>query len=218
MPLRLFVNRSLSSAMAVTFVFMGTLGALPYFLTLYFQTVHGYGALTTGLAFLGPSLSIATGTILGERLVARRGMRVTLAGGLTAGAGGLAVLAAAMSADGTYLALLPGIVIMGVGQGVAWTSMWIAAGNGVAEREQGIASGMASTTQQVGAAVGLALLIAISADGLDGLAGEPLRTATADGLQSAVYVSAAGLLVGVLATLGLRRSRPAPAAVAVSAR
>jgi EmrB/QacA subfamily drug resistance transporter len=218
MPLRLFVNRSLSSAMAVTFVFMGTLGALPYFLTLYFQTVHGYGALSTGLAFLGPSLSIATGTVLGERLVARHGMRVTLAGGLAAGAGGLAVLAAAMSADATYLALLPGIVIMGVGQGVAWTGMWIAAGSGVAGREQGIASGMASTTQQVGAAVGLALLIAVSADGLDGLSGAALRSATADGLQTAVYISAAGLLLGVLATVGLRRAQPAPTAAVVSAR
>lgn len=205
MPLRLFANPSLRSSMAVTFVFMGTLGALPYFLTLYFQTVHGYSALTTGLAFLGPSLAIATGTVLGERLVTRRGVRTTLGGSLVVAAAGLAVLAAGMSVDGSYLAIAPGIAIMGVGQGVAWTSMWIAAGNGVAQHEQGIASGMASTTQQVGAAVGLAILIAISTSGLDGLAGGPLQSATADGLQTAVYVSAAGLLLGALATLGLRR-------------
>ena len=205
MPLRLFANASLRSAMAVTFVFMGTLGALPYFLTLYFQSVHGYSALTTGVAFLGPTLSIAVGTVLGERLVTARGVRPTLTGGLLLAAVGLAALAAGMSSDGGYAVLLPGIALMGVGQGVSWTSMWIAAGSGVAPEEQGIASGMASTTQQVGAAVGLAILIAISTDGLDGLTGEPLRVATSDGLQTAVYVSAAGLLLGVIAALGLRR-------------
>lgn len=217
MPLRLFGNPSLRASMAVTFVFMGTLGALPYFLTLYFQTVHGYSALQTGFAFLGPSVAIALGTQLGERLAAVAGVRRTLAGGLALGAVGTAVLALGMTVDGTYLTLVPGIALMGVGQGIAWTNMWIAASNGVAQEEQGIASGMASTTQQVGAAVGLAVLIAISSSGLDGLTGQPLQQATADGLQTAVYVAAGGILLGLVAALNLRREPAAGLAGATPA-
>lgn len=205
MPLRLLANRSLHGAMAITFVFMGTLGAVPYFLTLYFQTVHGYGALTTGLAFLVPSLFIALGTQVGARAVARAGVRRTLVAGLATASVGTVVLALGMSPDGGYPVLLPGLALFGVGQGMTWTAMWVAAADGVAPGQQGVASGMASTTQQVGGAVGLALLVAVSSAGLDGRTGEVLRTATADGLRTAVFVAAAGVALGALVALGLRR-------------
>jgi MFS family permease len=218
MPLRLLGNHSLRAAMIITFIFMATLSALPYVLTLQFQTVHGYSALTTGFAFLGPSLAIAAGTQLGERLVGSVGVRASLAGGLAVGAVGTAALALGMTPDGSYLALLPGIVVMGVGQGVTWTAMWIASASGVVHAEQGVASGMASTTQQVGGAVGLAVLIAVAGAGLDGKAGEALRVATSDGLRTATLVAAAGTLLGALVALGLKRpatepvAAPAPAA------
>ncbi|WP_262402489.1 MFS transporter [Actinomadura sp. CNU-125] len=51
LPFGLLRNRSLVVGATVTFVFMGTFGALPYFLTVLFQDVHGFSALETGLAF-----------------------------------------------------------------------------------------------------------------------------------------------------------------------
>ncbi|KAB2349451.1 MFS transporter [Actinomadura rudentiformis] len=210
MPLRLFTNRSLSAGMAITFTFMGTFGALPYFLTIYLQSVHAYSPLATGLAFLVPSLAIAAGTQIGERLVGRIGLRATLLGGLLVGAPGTALIAYAITADGSYAALLPGILISGLGQGVTWTGMWIAAASGVDAGEQGVASGMASTAQQVGGAVGLAILVALTNSGLDGLSGEALRAELAGGIQTATYVAAAGILLGALITLGLKKQARAP--------
>ncbi|WP_328808871.1 MFS transporter [Nonomuraea montanisoli] len=71
MPFRLFRNRSLTVGMLVTFLYMATFGVLPYFLTVLLQSIHGYSALQTGLAFLIPSLAIAAGTQSGERLATR---------------------------------------------------------------------------------------------------------------------------------------------------
>ncbi|NGN67300.1 MFS transporter [Streptomyces sp. A7024] len=205
MPLRLFRNRSLVAGMAITAVFMGTFGALPYFQTLLFQSVYGFSPLTTGLAFLVPSLAIAAGTQLGERLATRVTTRATLLTGFGIGVVGTALLAVVISADGGYAAAVPGLIVSSVGQGIAWTGMWIAAASGVAPQEQGIASGMAATTQQSGAAIGLALLIAVANAGLGDKRGEALRTALADGTRTAVYVAAAGMLLGLLATLALPR-------------
>jgi hypothetical protein len=49
------------------------------------------------------------------------------------------------SPDGSYVELIPGMVALSIGDGVVFTTMFIAAATGVADREQGIASGIAST-------------------------------------------------------------------------
>ena len=72
---------------------------------------------------------------------------------------------------------------MSLGDGVVFTAMFIAAATGVADREQGVASGIASTGSAIGAAVGLAVLVLIANAGTEGLSGEQLRVATADGIS-----------------------------------
>ncbi|MFD1932122.1 MULTISPECIES: MFS transporter [Nonomuraea] len=112
--------------------------------------MHGYSALQTGLAFLVPSLAIATGTQLGERLATRIGNRGMLVIGFVVGAAGTAAMAFGFDAGAGYGLLLPGLVVSGVGQGIVWTSMWIAAATGTAADEQGVANGMASTALNKG--------------------------------------------------------------------
>lgn len=210
MPFRLFRNRSLSVGITVTFLYMATFGTLPYFLTVLMQNVHGYSALETGLAFLVPSVAIATGTQLGERLTTRLGTRTTLIAGFALGAVGTAVLALGFDADATYTTALPGLILSGIGQGIVWTAMWIAASTGVAPNEQGIANGMASTTLNIGNAIGLAVLTAIADAGTDGKVGDALRHATADGEFVVVLLTAAGMVIGLLITMGLPRKPAAP--------
>jgi hypothetical protein len=108
---------------------------------------------------------------------------------------------------------VPGLIALSIGDGVAFTTMFIAAGTGVSDREQGVASGIASTSTSVGAAVGLALLVLVANAGTDGLAGEALRTATADGLSAAVLVIAAGIAATTLIALNLRPDPRTPAEV-----
>ncbi|MEV0219543.1 MFS transporter [Streptomyces sp. NPDC050704] len=200
-PARMFAHRGLVGAMALTALFSATFSSVPYFLTLYFQTVHGYSALGTGLAFLVPAVVVAAGTQAGEKAVSALGVRTTMLGGMAVGAVGALLLAVSLSDDGSYVRLLPGIVLLSLGQGAAWTGMWIAAAAGVAPGDQGIASGMASTTLQVGGAVGLAVLVAVANAGGHDLAGAALL----DGVRDAVYVIAAGICLGAVAILTLRR-------------
>ncbi len=173
MPMRLFRNRSLVAGMSITFIYMGSFGALPYFLTVLFQTVMGFSALETGLAFIVPSLAIAAGTQLGERLATKLTTRSTLLLGSAIGVAGTVAIGLATTAG--YAALVPGLVVSGIGQGIVWTGMWIASASGVAAEEQGVASGMASTTLNIGNAIGLAVLIAIANAGIAGQQGEALR-------------------------------------------
>lgn len=204
-PARLFAHRGLLVAMAFTALFSATFSSVPYFLTLYFQTVHGYGAFRTGLAFLVPAVVVAAGTQAGERAVSAVGMRRMLVGGLLLGAVGAAALGVALTGDGSYPLLLPGIVLLSLGQGAAWTGMWIAAASGVAADDQGVASGTASTTLQVGSAVGLAVLVAVAHAAGGGTSGAGLL----DGIRAAVFLIAGGICCGVPIALALR-SAPGP--------
>lgn len=203
MPLRLFRNRSLVSSMTITFMFMATFGALPYFLTVLLQTVYGFTALQTGLAFLVPSIAIAAGTQIGERLATRFATRSTLVTGMVIGAVGTALMALGTTAESSYLSIAPGLIISGIGQGIVWTAMWIAAASGVHHDEQGVASGMASTTLNVGNAIGMAALIAVANSHVGGLTGDALKVAVADGIQLAFWLAAAGIVVSLLFAMAL---------------
>jgi EmrB/QacA subfamily drug resistance transporter len=205
MPFRLFRNRSLTVGMLVTFIYMATFGVLPYFLTVLMQSIHGYSALQTGLAFLIPSLAIAAGTQAGERLATRIGTRATLLIGFAIGVPGTAVLALGFDTEASYGLLVPGLIVSGVGQGIVWTAMWIAAATGTPAREQGVANGIASTALNIGNAIGLAVFTVIADLGTEGKTGQALLAATADGAFLVVLLTAAGMIAGLLITLTLSR-------------
>jgi MFS family permease len=213
-PPRLLANRNLATAMAIAFLFWATFGSVLYFLTLYFQDVRDYDALQTGVGFLLPTAVVVAASTLAGRVVTRCGLRFTLVTALFVGALGALVLSLAMSADGSYGALVPGLILISFGDGVVFTTMFIAAGTGVEDGEQGVASGIASTSTSIGASVGLALLVLVATSGTDDLAGESLRAATADGLRTALLVIAAGIAVTAFVALNLRpasgRSAEAP--------
>lgn len=204
MPLRLLKNRSLIAALGVTFVYMGTFGALPYFLTILFQQVHGYTALQTGLGFIAPAIAIATGTQLGGRLIGRIGTRPALLVGFGIGLAGTALLLPAFSYTASYPDALAGLIVSGVGQGIVWTGMWIAAGVGVPADQHGVANGMASTSLNLGYAIGLAVIVAVSHLGTTTAHGTPLRHVLADHATTAVLVATIAMLLGpLLLTLAL---------------
>jgi EmrB/QacA subfamily drug resistance transporter len=204
LPPRLLANRNLATATVIAFLFWATFGSVLYFLTIYFQDVRGYDALETGVGFLLPTAFVVAGSALAGRLVTRCGLRPTLVAALGVGAVGALALGLAMSPNGSYSTLIPGLILLSSADGVVFTTMFIAAGTGVADREQGVASAIASTSTSVGAAVGLAVLVMVANSGTDGLAGEALRVATADGLSTAVLVVAAGITATALAALNLR--------------
>jgi MFS family permease len=203
LPPRLLGNRNLGTAVAIAFLFMATFGSVLYFLSIYFQDVHGYDALETGVAFLLPTAFVVAGSATGGQMATRVGLKATLVAALGVGALGAVALGLSMSPDSSYVALIPGLIALSLGDGVVFTTMFIAAGTGVSDREQGVGSAIVSTGAGSGAAIGLALLVLVANSGREALAGEDLRVATADGLGAAVLVVAAGISVTVLVALNL---------------
>jgi MFS family permease len=178
-----------------------------YFLTIYLQDVHGYNALEAGVAFLLPTAFVVAGSTFGGQLATRFGLGPTLVAALGLGTLGAVALGVAMSPEGSYAALIPGLIALSVADGIVFTTMFIAAATGVSEREQGVASGIASTGSGMGAAVGLAILVLVANSGSADLTGEELRIATAHGLRAAVLVVAAGIGLTVFVALNLIPNR-----------
>jgi MFS family permease len=209
-PPRLLANRVLTTALAIAFMFMATFGSLLYFLSVYFQDVLGYDALETGIGFLLPTAVVVAGSTFAGRAVTRFGMRPTLAVALTLGALGAVGVGLAISPDGSYATLVPGLIAVSIGDGVVYTTMFIAAATGVADREQGIASGIVSTGSGIGAAVGLGILVLVANARTQGLLGEQLRIATAEGIGRAAFVIAGGIVATLLVALNLTEMRVKP--------
>jgi hypothetical protein len=142
---------------------------------------------------------VVVGTRVGGRLLGRVGIARTLAAGMAVGAVGLA-LYLRLPAAGSLADLLPGMIVAGLGQGVAFTTMYVAAGTGVAAGDQGVAAAIASTAQQLGGSVGLAALVALLSERAvalggtgAGLTGQPPGIMT--GALHAAFAAQAGIAV-----------------------
>jgi predicted MFS family arabinose efflux permease len=169
-PLRLLRIRSLRAGLIIAAAWMSSFGMQLYFLTIFLQEVLDEGPMRAGLSFLPLAISVVVGTQIGGRLVGRIGIARTLAAGMSFGAIGL-LLYLRLPADGSLADLIPGMIIAGLGQGVAFTTMYVAASTGVPEGNEGVASAMAMTAQQLGGSVGLALLAALLTERVTALGG-----------------------------------------------
>jgi MFS family permease len=133
--------------------------------------------------------------------VTRFGLWRTVLAALTVGAAGAVTLGLAMTEGSSYPALLPGLMTLSIGDGVVFTATFIAAATGVADRQQGVASGLASTGSGIGAALGLAILVLIASRSMGG-DGSPV--VTAEGIRSAVFAVAAGIILTLVVVAALR--------------
>jgi MFS family permease len=192
-PRVLVHNPFVRLAVVIAFMFMATFGSLLYFVSIYLQNVLRYDALQTGLGFAIPTAVVATASALAGPISTRIGMKATCLGALGIGLLGATALGLAMTADASYADLLPGLILASVGDGVMFTAIFIAAAAGVAPIRQGVAAAIVSTGSGLGAVVGLAFLVLLSNHGHEGLGGEALRMATADGIRSAALAIAGGI-------------------------
>jgi EmrB/QacA subfamily drug resistance transporter len=200
-PLRILRSRTLAGANAVT-VLIGTVAVgMPFVLTLYAQRVLGYSAVTFGVSSVVLAVGATVGAIAGQGAVLKVGFRSAAATGLALMAGGSLVLAQ-VSAGGSYFPdIFFGLLLCGLGIGLAFVTATVAALAGVAEQEAGLASGLSNTSLQIGTALGVAIVSTVavsrSADYLAAnVAASPLVAQT-EGYRSAFVACA------VLAGIGL---------------
>jgi MFS family permease len=204
LPFMMLRNPWLALALVIAFLFMATFGALLYFLSIYFQDVLRYTALETGLAFLIPTAVVVISSTLAGRAATAIGLRPTMIAALGVGVVGALGIGFAISPNASFLALVPGLIAVSIGDGVIFTTMFIAAATGVPDRQHGVASGIVSTASGIGAVVGLAVLVIIANLGTEGLQDEPLRVATAVGISHVAYAVACGVMLMLILIIGFR--------------
>jgi EmrB/QacA subfamily drug resistance transporter len=222
-PLGVFRRRSLSTANGIAVTIGAALFGMYFFLSLYLQQVAGYSPLKAGLAFSPAGLSTMAGAIVGTRLVARIGPRRQLLLGPLVAAAGLLWISGLADGAGYTAHILGPLVLVGIGLGLSFVPMTIAATQGVPAREAGLASGLINTTRQMGGAVGLAVMATIAANAAahPGTGHDALATALTDGYDRAFLISGVVLLVGAGLSFLLPkpspRGAPAPAGDALRA-
>lgn len=209
MPLSLFRLRNVAVSNVAGVLWAAAMFAWFFISALYMQRVLNFTPMQVGLAFLPANIIMAVFSLgLSARLVMRFGIRVPLAGGLLVATVGLALFARA-PVDGTMLAdVVPGMVLLGLGAGVAFNPMLLAAMSDVSPSESGLASGVVNTSFMMGGAVGLAVLASLADARTHALtaAGASLPEALNGGYQLAFVVGAAFALVAGL--LGAALLRP----------
>jgi MFS family permease len=204
LPLNMLRNPWLRLAVFVAALFMATFGALLYFLSILFQGVFDYDPMQTGVAFLLPTAVVVASSAVSGRLATVFGLRPTMIGALALGTAGALALGFTISPEASFLDLVPGLVLVSIGDGAMFTAMFIAAATGVPDRQQGVASGIVGTGSGMGAAIGLAVLVLIANAGLNGLSGHQLRVATAEGISHAAYAVAGGIAITLLIVFAFR--------------
>ncbi|MFJ8490904.1 DHA2 family efflux MFS transporter permease subunit [Streptomyces sp. NPDC094038] len=222
LPMRLFRSRAFSGINAASLLmFLGMFGSI-FLLSQYMQGVLGYSPTEAGLRMLPwtgmPMIVAPIAGILSDRT----GGRPVVAAGLFLQAAGLGYLAYVVTADASYAAQLPGLIVSGIGMALYFAPAANLVMSAVRPKEQGIASGANNALREVGGALGVAVMSSIfSAQG-----GYESAQSFVDGLKPALFTGSAVVAVAGIAALaipGRRRAarlvaegEPAPALETVS--
>jgi len=158
MPLRIFRNRDRSAANLIMLCVGTAMFGMFFFLTLFVQTVWGYSALKTGVAYLPMVAMIMLMAGVSSQLVGRIGARPLLIAGSAIGTGGMFWLSR-ITEHSTYTGgLLGPMLVTAAGLGMLFMPITLVALSKVEERDAGLAASLPNVGQQVGGAIGLALL------------------------------------------------------------
>jgi MFS family permease len=212
-PLGLFRNRNVSAANGVGILMAAGLFAYFFFSALYLQRVLGYTPLEVGFAYLPSMVIWGTSSLYSDKLVMRFGIKAPLITGLGLMTLSLLLFARAPVQGDFLVDVLPATLVVGLGAGIGFNPILLAAMSGVAPQEAGLASGVVNTSFMMGGALGLAVLVSLADSRTESLvgSGEAAVAALNSGyhiafLVGAVFAAGAAVVAGLL----LRSTAPAP--------
>jgi EmrB/QacA subfamily drug resistance transporter len=221
MPLALFRLRNLATANVVGVLWAGAMFAWFFLSALYLQLVLGYSPLQVGLAFLPANLIMGAFSLgISAKLVMRFGIKRPLACGLLLAATGLVLFARAPVGGHFAVDVLPSMILLGFGAGVAFNPVLLAAMGDVEPQDSGLASGIVNTSFMMGGALGLAILASLAASRTSHLvaSGHGHLGALDGGYQVAFLVGALfAVIAATLAATLLREKSASPVKEAASA-
>jgi MFS family permease len=200
-PLSLFKLRNVIGSNIAGVLWAGAMFAWFFLSALYLQLVLGYTPLQVGLAFLPGNIIMGIFSIgLSAKLVMRFGIRPPLATGLLLAALGLILFARAPVTGHFLTDVLPSMILLGFGAGMAFNPVLLAAMSDVKPEESGLASGVVNTSFMMGGALGLAVLASLAASRTTNLLGSGAGRAVA--LTSGYHLAfLVGAIFAILAAI-----------------
>jgi EmrB/QacA subfamily drug resistance transporter len=204
LPLQLFRNRGFTGAQVAAFSISASFFALFLYLTLYLQEVLHLSPFDTGLVYLPGTVVMFVVSAASAQLADRTSPGALITGGLLLVAGGLALMTLA-GADSTWLALLPGLLVVCIGTGLVNPALASVALGSVEGAQSGLAAGINDAFRQGGIAVGVAAFGALFS--ASGALGHGSAEAYVTGLHHALWIGAGLAAVGGIATGRLLSTR-----------
>jgi EmrB/QacA subfamily drug resistance transporter len=204
-PLGIFRLPALRAANLIAVLLFGTLVTLFFFASLFMQQVLDYSPVRTGLAYLPLAIIVAVGAGVASKLVTRVAAKPVLLAGLVLVISGMLLLWR-LPSDAGYLGdVLPAFLLVGLGLGMSFVPMQVAAFGGVSQAESGgLAAGLINTSQEAGGALGLAVVATIAFSRIPGLVAwagaDPVRVRAARmSIFHEAFLIGAGFAVAALA-------------------
>jgi EmrB/QacA subfamily drug resistance transporter len=163
MPLAILKLRNIWASNVVGILWAAGMFAVFFISALYLQGVLGYSPLQVGLAYLPANVIMMVFSLaISHRLVMRFGIKPPLVVGFTLAAASLLLLARA-PVHGHFAAdILAPMILLGIGAGMAFNPVLLAAMSDVKPEESGLASGVVNTAFMMGGALGLAVLASLA--------------------------------------------------------
>ncbi|MFI0445630.1 MFS transporter [Actinomadura sp. 6N118] len=195
LPWTIFRSAPLRAATLAAVTFFTPVLGLLFFAPLYMQGMLGYSPLESGLAIVPMGLIVMVSANVAGRVLTRAGQRPLIVSGLLLIAVGVGGLWTRTPVEGAYLThILPGIVVMSVGQGLAFAALTTASLTDVAQERHGVAGALNVTAQQLGGSLGVAALVTVSQAA--GTTASP--AGVLDGYHAAYLAGAAVAVFGAL--------------------
>ncbi len=209
-PLRLFRSRDVAGANLVQALLVVGMFGMFFLGALYMQRILGYDPLQVGLAYLPTTvvMGIMSFRFTGQ-LNLRYGPQATLLPAMVFVAAALLLLARTPIDASYVIDLLPAMILIGLGAGLAFPSLMTLAMSGATASDSGLASGLVNTSVQVGGAIGLAVLATFATERTDALLADGVSTAEAlnSGYHLAYLIGAGLVLVGIAIAVTVLRAR-----------
>lgn len=165
------------------------------YLPIYLQAVLGYDAIMAGMTVLAYTLPTIVMPPLAERLLLSRGPRFVIPIGLfTIGAGFILLMLVTTSGHSSWMTLLPGCVLAGIGLGLTNTPVTNTATAALPPERGGMASGMDMSARMISLSVNIALMGFILSSGVTSYLAHALPNISSDAVRALADMVSAGNL------------------------
>jgi MFS family permease len=128
-----------------------------FVVAVYLQTVRGYNAIQTGVIFTAATVGVLVSSLAAERLAKRRPQKTLIVAGFVGTLAGIGLLIGLVYASSSIVALVPGLLVIGLGLGVMLTPSVTVVQSSFPEEQQGEISGLSRSVSNLGSSFGTAI-------------------------------------------------------------